>query len=33
MKDWKKVNALGIVDQNQERFVVVLDHSRNFKGI
>ena len=32
-KDGKKVNALCIVDQNQGRFVVVLDHFRNFKDI
>ena len=32
-KDGKKANVLCIIDQNHERFVVVLDHFRNFKGI
>ena len=32
-KDGKKVNVLCIVDQNHERYVVVLDHFRNFKDI
>ena len=27
------MNVLCIVDRNQERSVVVLDHFRNFKGI
>ena len=31
MKDGKKVNVLCIVDRNDERSVVVLDHFRNFK--
>ena len=30
---WEKVNVLCIVDRNHERYVVVLDHFRNFKGI
>ena len=29
----KKVNVLCIDDRNHERYVVVLDHFRNFKGI
>ena len=33
MKDGKKVIVLWIIDQNYGRFVVVLDHFRNFKGI
>ena len=32
-KDGKKVNVLYIVDQNHQRSVIVVDHSRNFKGI
>ena len=32
-EDRKKVNVLCIVDLNHERFVIVLDHFRNFKGI
>ena len=32
-KDGKKANVLCIIDQNHERFVVALDHFRNFKGI
>ena len=32
-KDWKKVNVLYIVDPNHQRSVIVVDHSRNFKGI
>ena len=32
-KDGKKVNVLYIVDRNYERYVVALDHFRNFKGI
>ena len=32
-KDGKKVNVLCIVDRNDERSVVQLDHFRNFKGI
>ena len=32
-KDGKKVNVLWNVDQNQGRFVVVLDHFRKFKDI
>ena len=32
-KDGKKVNVLCIVDQNHERYVVVLEHFRNFKDI
>ena len=30
---WKEVKLLCIVDRNQERSVLVLDHFRNFKGI
>ena len=31
---WEEgVNVLCIVEQNQERSVVVLDHFQNFKGI
>ena len=33
IKDGKKVIVLWIIDQNYGRFVVVLDHFRNFKGI
>ena len=29
-KDGKKVNLLYIVDQNHQRSVIVIDHSRNF---
>ena len=32
-KDGKKMNVLCLVDQNNKRSVVVLDHFRNFKGI
>ena len=32
-KHGKKVNVLYIVDQNHQRSVIVVDHSRNFKGI
>ena len=32
-EDEKKANVLCIVDGNHERYVVVLDHFRNFKGI
>ena len=32
-KDGKKVNVLDIVDRNHQRSVIVVDHSRNFKGI
>ena len=32
-KDGKKVNILCIIDQNNERSVVALDHFRSFKGI
>ena len=32
-KDEKKVNVLYIVDQNHQRSVIVVDHSRDFKGI
>ena len=32
-KDGKKVNVLGIVDRNHERYVFVLDHFRSFKDI
>ena len=32
-KDGKKVNVLYITDQNHQRSVNVVDHSRNFKGI
>ena len=32
-KDEKKVNVLYIIDRNHQRSVIVLDHSRNFKGI
>ena len=32
-KDRKKMNVLCLVDQNNKRSVVVLDHFRNFKGI
>ena len=32
-KDDKNVNGLCIVDQNNERSVVAIDHFRNFKGI
>ena len=32
-KDGKKVNVLCIVAQNHERFVVVLDNFKNFKGV
>ena len=32
-KDGKKVNVLCIIDRNHDRYVVVLDHFRNFKGI
>ena len=31
-KDGKKVNVLYIVDRNHQRSVIVVDHSRNFKG-
>ena len=33
MKDGKKVIALCIVAQNYGRFVILLDHFRNFRGI
>ena len=33
MKDGKKVIALCIVVQNYGRFVILLDHFRNFRGI
>ena len=32
-KHGKKVNVLCIVDRIHEKYVVVLDHFRNFKGI
>ena len=32
-KDGKKVNLPYIVDQNHQRSVIVVDFSRNFKGI
>ena len=32
-KDGKKVNILCIIDQNNERSVVALDHFRSSKGI
>ena len=32
-KDGKRMNILCIVDRNHERFVVLLDHFKNFKGI
>ena len=32
-KDGKKVNILCMGDRNYERFVVLQDHFRNFKGI
>ena len=32
-KDGKKVNVPDIADQNHPRFVIVIDHSRKFKGI
>ena len=32
-KDGKKVNVLYIVDRNHQISVVVVDHSRSFKGI
>ena len=32
-QDGKKVNVLYIVDQNHQGSVVVVDHSRKFKGI
>ena len=32
-EDGKKVNELYIVDRDHQRSVVVVDHSRNFKGI
>ena len=32
-KDGKKLNVLYIVDQNHQRSVIVVDHSRNFKVI
>ena len=32
-KDGKKLNVLYIVDQNHQRSVIVVDHSRNFKDI
>ena len=32
-KDGKKGNVLCIVDRSHERFVVVLDHFKNFKDI
>ena len=32
-KDAEKVNVLCIVDRNHGRYVVVLDHFRNFKSI
>ena len=31
-KDRKKVNVLYIVDQNHQRSVIIVDHSRNSKG-
>ena len=31
-KDGRKVNVLCIIDQNHQRSMVVVDHSRNFKG-
>ena len=33
MKDGRKVNELYIVYQNHQRYVIAVDHSRNFKGI
>ena len=32
-KDGKRMNILCIVDQNHERFVVLLDHFKSFKDI
>ena len=32
-KDGRKVNVLCIVDRNHQRSMVVVDHSRNFKGV
>ena len=32
-KDGKKLNVLYIVDQNHQRSVIAVDHSRNFKDI
>ena len=32
-KDGRKVNVLCIVDWNHQRSMVVVDYSRNFKGI
>ena len=32
-KDGRKVNVLCIVDRNHQRSMVVVDYSRNFKGI
>ena len=32
-KDGKKVNVLYIVDRSHQRSVIIVDHSRNFKGI
>ena len=30
---YEKINVLYIVDRNHQRSVIVVDHSRNFKGI
>ena len=32
-KDGKKLNVVYVVDQNHQRSVIVIDHSRNFKDI
>ena len=32
-KNEKKVNLLYTVDQNHSRAVVIVDHSKNFKGM
>ena len=32
-KDEKKVNVLYIVDQNHQRYVILVDNFRNFKNI
>ena len=32
-KDGTKVNVLYIFDQNHQKSVIAVDHSRNFKGI
>ena len=32
-EDGKKVNVLYIADRHYQRSVIVIDHSRNFKGI